>query len=203
MKPLLTFLLFNALTFPVIAQDYYLKGGFNYSTSRLNYNQTIAQVDTDMEFISGFNVGVGQSLKLKEKTAFDLEFSFSRKGNKPDPRLLGESDLKLNYWNLGSFFRLDLTSNLSLFAGPELGLLFPKPEDTKDRLNSFDLGLATGIRWRFVEKFAIDMRYVHGFLNTLKSDNFELALRVENGIQGLSDSQYRNSSFQFSIVHYP
>ena len=181
MKFLLTIALLTALFFTAAAQTHILvRGGFNYSTGRVYYNDVKQPVD----FIPGGNIG------LQLKTAFDGLLHFSPYIGYSSRGFLIKSDQNtdkirnlIHYIDIAPLLSVHIPANKTnkfvISAGPVAGFAIAGTEkktiagvtssskmkfSTTGNYGYFDFGLQAGMGYHF-KKFFVEAAYQYGFVS--------------------------------------
>jgi len=168
-----------------------LKFGFNISN--IIESKTADDIE-DFGELEAIHFGVVGNFPLASK--FELQAEFLAIGKGYDTRDAG-ADLQLlsNYIAAPILIKYKATPRISFLAGVESsyllstywanGLEFQNVSESFEGNRKFDLGLATGLAFRFAEKWSLDLRYTRGVL-LVDPDIFRVF----------------NRSFYFSIHRY-
>lgn len=158
-----------------------IKGGVNFS------NIYDTEVD-DNNVLTSFNAGLYATLPVGEILSIQPELLYSRKGGelKYDNAITeGTSQFKLNYIEVPVLFKVNITDNISVHAGPYFSYLIDAEvnndangeaidfEDKYDNddFNKFDVGISGGIGFDF-NSIGIGARYNYGFSTIGKEREF-------------------------------
>lgn len=130
-----------------------LKGGLNIS----NIHGSNESAYPNAKGKTSFHVGAFSQFSVTDFFSVQPEVLYSRQGfnsssNPGSAIKTGAIDTKLDYINVPVLFSFQVLDNISLQAGPMVGLLLTaKENDTetiKEQYNSFDYGGAAGIEGR-------------------------------------------------------
>ncbi|MES2574201.1 MAG: porin family protein [Bacteroidota bacterium] len=173
----LTLTTVNAQTNPPTTQtnsstgaQFGVKGGVNFSNI---YSEDV----DDNNVLTSFNAGVYATFPVGDILSIQPEVLYSRKGAKltyDNAFVTGETEFKLNYIEVPVLFKVNITENLNVHAGPYFAYLVDAQvknesdggdfEDNYDNddFNKFDVGISGGIglEFSFIE---IGARYNYGF----------------------------------------
>lgn len=159
-----------------------IKGGVNFS------NIYVEDVD-DNNVLTSFNAGVFANFPVGDILSLQPEILYSRKGAKltyDNDFGTGTSEFKLNYIEVPVLFKVNITDNLNVHAGPYFAYLIDAQEknnfdgviDTEDTdnydnddFNKFDVGISGGIELEF-SSIGIGARYNYGFSTIGKERDF-------------------------------
>ncbi len=167
-----------------------IKGGFNFST--------FAGADgLDVSRRISFNAGLMLESKLSNSISLQPEVVFSSQGSKVN---FGSEAIenRLDYLNLPILLRFYVSDGFSFDVGPQLGILVSakqgsssrKDIDIKSNYSGTDIGLATGINYKFVSGFNLSARYNFGLKNIINTNIYTSSDTIKNGV------------FQISIGYY-
>jgi opacity protein-like surface antigen len=110
----------------------------------------------------GFAIGGFAEIKVSDKFAVQPELMYSIQGAKSEG-----GSLELNYINIPVMGKFMVTEEISLQAGPQLGILMSATaksdaggsNDFKDQTKGIDFGLNFGAGYNIGEDMMIDLRY--------------------------------------------
>jgi opacity protein-like surface antigen len=110
----------------------------------------------------GFAIGGFAEIKVSDKFAVQPELMYSLQGAKYDG-----GSAELNYINIPVMAKYFVTEEISLQAGPQLGILMSATaksdgggsSDFKDQTKAIDFGLNFGAGYNIGEDMMIDLRY--------------------------------------------
>ncbi len=116
------------------------------------------------------HLGVYSIVSFDYFLKLQFDFIYSQQGHKSSS---GDGGLNLSYINIPMMARYEMSYNLNVHAGLQVGfLLSAKSEfldekfDVKDQFKTIDLGLPLGIGWDFMDKkFNANLRYTIGLSN--------------------------------------
>jgi hypothetical protein len=121
---------------------------------------------TGLESQKSYHAGLYSEFSLTEKFSIQPEILYNRKGFKSST-----IDTRLDYFNIPVLFSVRVLDNISLMAGPEIGVLMTVKESDKEVgkefYNSFDYGAAAGVEGH-LSIFRIGARYNRSFENIYK-----------------------------------
>jgi hypothetical protein len=171
--------------------EFGLDGGVNYAS----------QSGVKGGSLSEFNLGFYFDIKLKKEpwmihTGVIVKSNMGAAGIPPyslndatlDNLFAGGSvSRKMNYFNVPVLLKRKFKNNLYLEAGPQFGLLYNATDefmvtnngqdliykvDVRDRFHSLDAGLTTGIGYRLMKGYGINLgvRYYWGFVDIVKDN---------------------------------
>lgn len=186
------------LAFTVQAQDivYGAKAGINFAS--LN-----GDVESEASGRTSIHLGGFGEYMLTDQIGLQAELLYSAQGNKLDISSDGfteESTLKLTYLNIPLLGKYYFTENISVEAGPQIGLLlsaeneftftdsdFPEDNesgtvDIKDGLNGLDLAFAIGGTYKLDSGLSFSLRYNIGLSNI----NSEGSASAQNAVFQIS-----------------
>jgi len=169
MKLFKLFILTIAISFFIEKADcqtlFGVKGGGNLTNGVFEGSTT--------NYALNFHAGLVTQIHLANKIGLDIELLYSRKGWKiPNDALNYNERINLTYLNLPILFDYKIIEKLSVYAGPEFGY---KINETGNRAapvleyEKFDFGITFGTRYTLNSKLGIDLRYVYGFKDLVKS----------------------------------
>jgi opacity protein-like surface antigen len=173
-----------------------IKAGAN--VTNINLNKEYEDVfDTKAENRVGYQLGLIAQRELNENVFLRGEIYYTIKGYKYYQRDLDtEAKRAFNYIILPVFVGYNVIPNLSVFLGPQIGLLGAVNYKQKngDRVNvrhivdynNLDIGAGAGIAYKITPKIGMDIRYTYGFSSLSKyeirdgSMNYLSALEEKN-----------------------
>lgn len=167
---------------PGAGETYFgIKGGLNVSKI-LNSSKNV-----NSSWISGMHAGVYFGYVIADDFSIQPELLYSRQGGKGEVlRGKGEVLLRRDYINLPVMLHymlpVSMLSGFYLELGPQVGFVVNTqgrdlqgnklPSDDlksiKDNTKKFDFALAGGLGYHFNRNWNANVRYTHGFINTLK-----------------------------------
>lgn len=178
-----------------------IKGGVNFSNI---YSEDV----DDNNVLTSFNAGLFANFPVGDILSIQPEVLYSRKGAEltyNDDLISSTTQFKLNYIEVPVLFKVNITENLNVHAGPYFAYLVDAQvknetegiidsEDTddydNDDFNKFDVGISGGIGLE-LSSFEIGARYNYGFstigkdrdfagttINTLDGKNSNLSVYV-------------------------
>ncbi|RZJ71670.1 MAG: porin family protein [Flavobacterium sp.] len=150
------------------AQSFGIKAGVNFADLRGSDARGYGS-------ITSFHVGIVREISLFNAVSLQPELLFSTQGAER-----GSDELKLNYFTLPLILKI-YVSELSLEAGPQMGLLVGKSKDFDGDINTFDFGWAAGIGYEITGSLFAQARY-----------NW-------SAVSVVDDAQIKNSVFQLSL----
>lgn len=144
-----------------------IKAGVNMSSNTGNGMKGTLQ--------QGFDVGAFSEIKLAKKWAIHPELYYSHRSSERADNFMtyyvtegvanADKDIKLNYVSLPVLLSYNISSVLSIQAGPQLNWLFFEDDNLlkndRDAFKKTDLGIAGGVTLH-LEKFRIYGRYTQG-----------------------------------------
>ncbi len=169
------------LTLPFLmvqAQDvqFGAKAGLNFAILQPDLNDPTTR--------TAAHLGAVAEISLSEKLSIQPELLYSAQGTKDESD--DDEIVRLDYLTMPVLAKLYLTDNLSLEAGPQIGLLL-KAEveddgetiDIKDNTKSTDLGVVVGLGYKLGSGLNFGARYTLGSdVNDLEEDPDKFANRV-------------------------
>lgn len=142
-----------------------VKGGANLTKGIFDGSTT--------NYALNYHAGLISQIHLTNKIGLDIELLYSRKGWKiPNDALNHNERVNLTYLNLPILLNYKVIEKLSVYAGPEFGY---KINETGNKAapileyEKFDFGITFGARYTLYSKLGIDLRYVYGFKDLIKS----------------------------------
>lgn len=165
---------------PSFAQiKYGIKAGLNFS-SLTNMNNLDQELELELEFKTktSFYMGVMAEYRFSDFLGISPELVYSRQGVMTKNN--GETGYgRINYLNLPVMAKLYLTDDLSLDAGPQLGLRLngkdvykvdgsKQKDDVTSQYKTVDVNFAMGLTYNFGKIFA-QVRYNLGLTDTSTS----------------------------------
>ncbi|MEM9649530.1 MAG: porin family protein [Bacteroidota bacterium] len=148
-------------------------------------NFAIIQPDlNDPTTRTALHLGGVAEVSLSEKFSIQPELLFSAQGTKDESD--DDETVRLNYLNLPILAKFYVAENLSLEAGPQIGILL-KAEveddgetiDIKDNTKSTDLGIAFGLGYKLDNGLNFGARYTLGSdINDVDGDPDKFTNRV-------------------------
>lgn len=170
-----------ALIFPSLmiqAQDaqFGAKAGINFATLEPDLNDPATR--------TAIHVGAVAEISVLEKLSIQPELLFSAQGVKDESD--DDEIVRLDYVTLPVLAKFYVTDNLSLEAGPQLGLLLKaeveddgETTDIKNNTKSTDLGVAFGLGYKMDNGLNFGARYVLGSnVNDIEEDPDTFSNRV-------------------------
>ena len=153
-----------AFAFTTNAQEvtFGAKGGLNLST--------IVGDANNVSSIIGAHIGGMAEISLSEKFAVQPEVLFSMQGAKDD-----FGTLNMNYINVPVMAKYFVTEEISLEAGPQVGVLMSSKydgEDVKDFYSSTDFGFNFGAGYKMESGLNFSLRYNLGLSNINDDSNY-------------------------------
>ena len=127
-----------------------------------------------------YHLGIFGAAKFNENMGGQIELVFSHQGGKEDNSFTDNTVvINLSYLNLPVLFTYSPSSELSLFVGPQIGLLvgangnvkggqFEGKYDLKDRQSSLDVAFVVGAKYKLIEQLHADLRINLGLINAEK-----------------------------------
>lgn len=177
MKKLITFvfLFFIAIQFGFSQTHFGIKAGANIAN--MNFNNELQNVtNAENKDRIGYQVGIVAQREISSKVYLRSELFYSLKGYRlnDDQR----TTAGFNYINLPVLIGYKLSSDFSVFLGPQLGLLGPvyakdenngRSENLRNVIgyNKVDFGIGAGVNYTLASRISIDLRYNYGFNNIL------------------------------------
>jgi hypothetical protein len=149
------------------------KGGLNFST--------VTGDTTDPSILVGVHFGGMAEISISEKLAVQPEVLFSMQGSSYSKR----GNTQLNYLLLPVIGKYYIIENLSLEAGPHLGLLLSARdggENVKKHTSSTDVGFNIGAGYKLENNINFSLRYSIGLTNINNEGND----RINNAVLQLS-----------------
>lgn len=155
----------------------------------MNFSNIYVDNVDDNNVLTSFNAGVFANFPVGDILSLQPEILYSRKGAKliyDNDFGTGTSEFKLNYIEVPVLFKVNITDNLSVHAGPYFAYLVDAQEknnfegvidseDTQtydnDDFNKFDVGISGGIGLEF-SSIGIGARYNYGFSTIGKEREF-------------------------------
>ncbi len=142
---------------------------FSYSQGtsygiRIGYNISNLDFEPDATFENkhrnGFAFAGFADIGLTESLSLMTELQYSAQGGKEEP-------LRADYIQLPIQLRFNLSSDLTIGVGPQLGL---KTWKDNDGFSTFVFSGIGGIEYMITEELFIDARYSYGITNILDED---------------------------------
>ena len=178
--------LFVLVTITINAQKFGVKAGLNLANiSNISNNE---DVRTEMRL--GFQIGGIVEFEISDKLSFQPELLYSVQGGKYSYEVMGiktSGTEELNYINVPVMLKYYVIRNLSVLAGPQMGLLVSakhnyaisgaeaglgingsEEDNIKDEIKSMDLGLNFGVGYKYNRNLFFDARYNLGFSDVVK-----------------------------------
>lgn len=151
----------------------------------------------DKKYKPGYQFGIYFSTHINGSLDFTAELLYSNKGNAENYL---QENLQLNYLNLPMLLGYQLTDNLTLQFGPEMGYLLKANSYPSVRIGEIEFynkriefGMTAGVQITMLDYLDLGFRYAHGFTSTLDYVGGSLGPSFEEIIN------YKNRSFQVSI----
>jgi hypothetical protein len=165
-----------------------VSGGIRLGVNLANQKLEALGISVTPDSKLGLLGGLYLTANVTDKFAIQPELTFSSMGSK-DTSDGEEFVAKLNYLSLPVLLRYNITENINIHVGPQLGFLLSAKgevdgdsEDIKDQYKGIDFGAAVGLGVDF-GKFNGGLRYVAGLSNINdigEIDGFDLDLSVKN-----------------------
>ncbi|MBP0903594.1 porin family protein [Mariniflexile gromovii] len=169
-----------------------IKGGLNLATF------TGAE-DVDFSRIISFNLGIMLETKLSESISLQPEILLSAQGSKASIDSQS-ADNRLYYLNLPILLKFYTSDRFSFDIGPQLGILISAKQksssssstdnDIKTLFSDNDIGLITGISYKFVSGINFSARYNFGLKNIINTNLYSNENKLKNGVFQLSIGYY-------------
>lgn len=158
-----------------------LKGGLNIS----NIHGGNESAYPNAKGKTSFHVGAFSQFSVTDFFSIQPEVLYSRQGFSSDANpgstiKTGTVDNQLDYINVPVLFSFQVLDNISLQAGPMVGLLLTAKENNtetiKEQYNSFDYGAAAGIEGR-LSIARLGIRYNYGINDIYKAPRVSPEIR--------------------------
>jgi hypothetical protein len=149
----------------------------------------LANLTGDVEgnsMLAAAHVGGMAEISFSDKFAVQPEVLFSMQGASSD-----FGDLNLNYINIPIMAKYFVTEEISLEAGPQIGLLMSAKadgEDVKDFYSGTDFGLNIGAGYKMESGLNFGLRYGIGMSNIIDAEG--------------SEADVKNSNIQVSVGYF-
>ena len=141
------------------------------------------------ESTTGFNLGFYLNKKFKDKLAYQLELSYSKRGMYNNYENLKAN---LDYLTSSHFINVFPESELSFLLGVEASLLQNQENWGELSIGEYDVGGVGGVSYKLpLTGVSISARYSHGFANVTSVD-----------LLG-SSRNYRNRTFNIALQYEP
>ncbi|WP_299826410.1 porin family protein [uncultured Pontibacter sp.] len=141
-----------------------LKGGVNFA----EINGSDKAMLGDIDGYTSFHAGIFAQLALSNFFSIQSELLYSRKGYERT-----DSTFRFDYLELPVLAVFNLTDNISIHLGPQIGTMVSAKQEGKevnlDRFNTFDYGVAAGLEAR-ISRFRLGGRYNLGFADVIKTN---------------------------------
>ncbi|WP_264537135.1 porin family protein [Flavobacterium sp. N1736] len=162
---------------------------------------------------TGFRAGVMVEIPMSKNFSLQPELLYSQQGTKvsfSDQDVTNsnyKSTIKLNYLNIPVMLKYYVIKDLSLQAGPQIGILLKANNKYKDNflgyenqesfnLKEYSSGIDTsvnfGLGYQFKDKFYTDLRYNLSYSNVFKKGD----------INHFIDNDMKNRVFQITIGYF-
>jgi len=149
------------------------KAGSNFAT--VTGNTSYPSILVGIHFGGMAEVTINKQLAVQPEVLFSMQgATYSRKG-----------DTQLNYLLLPVIGKYYIIENLSLEAGPHLGLLLSakdEGENIKKHISATDVGFNIGVCYKLKNKINIGLRYSIGLTNINDDDS----AKINNAVLQLS-----------------
>jgi len=149
------------------------KAGLNFAT--VTGNVSDRSILVGVHFGGMAEVSINKQLAVQPEVLFSMQgTSYSKKGN-----------TQLNYLLLPVIGKYYIIENLSLEAGPQLGVLLSARdggENAKKNISSTDIGFNIGAGYKLDNKFNFGIRYSIGLTNINNNGNS----KINNAVLQLS-----------------
>jgi len=130
----------------------------------LNLSSITGKTNEQKGFFPGGHFGILVEIPISSKISFQPELMYSAQGyNSKNKGLVPTA-----YINMPLMGKYYLSEKFSLEAGPQIGFL---PEKTNDTFNAIDFGFNFGISYKFNNNFNCGLRYNVGLNNTNTVEN--------------------------------
>ncbi|PHS07965.1 MAG: hypothetical protein COA88_07585 [Kordia sp.] len=136
----------------------------------LNMANLVGDVE-DNSMLIGAHVGGMVEISFSDKFAVQPELLFSIQGTKDD-----DASFNLNYINVPVMAKYFVTEEISIEAGPQVGLLMSAKydgEDANDGLSTIDFGLNFGAGYKMESGLNFALRYNLGLSNVYDFEGFD------------------------------
>lgn len=141
--------------------------------------------------MTGIHLGLLAEIPLSNRFSIQPEVLYSTQGTSADVIMLGSGpknvEFKLDYIQLPILAKIYLTESISIEAGPSFNFLVNE-EIGGEKTNygsDFEFSGAIGASYKFRGGFFAGARYITGFSDALKKENYT--------------DTYKNSAFQLGI----
>lgn len=155
-----------------------IKGGVNFANVHGSDKDKYGSVNSH----TSFHAGVYAQFSVSEFFSVQPELLYSRKGFERQ-----DSVYRLDYLDVPILAVFNITDNLSVHLGPQVGVMMSAKVEEKEidlePYNTFDYGAAAGIEGR-ISRFRLGTRYVHSFGDLRKENNSGNSINedVKNGV---------------------
>ncbi|MFD1184575.1 porin family protein [Pontibacter rugosus] len=143
-----------------------IKGGVNFA----NVHGSDADRYGSTDNLTSFHAGIFAQFGVSEVFSVQPELLYTRRGFERQ-----DSVFRFDYLELPILAVFNISDNFSAHLGPQVGIMMStKQEDQEVNLepyNTFDYGFAAGLEGKFLERFRLGARYVHGFADLRKEDD--------------------------------
>ena len=157
-----------------------VKGGVNFATLRGNDKDVLG----DFSGLTTFHAGIYTQFSLGNTFSIQPEALYSRKGIERN-----DSTFRFDYLEVPILAVFNITENVSVHLGPQIGILMSAKEDDKEvsiePMNTFAYGVAAGAEAR-LSIFRLGARYNLGMED----------LRKENDLGQSINQNIRHGVFQ-------
>lgn len=209
MKNSTLFILIAFLTITTLKAQSEFRWG---AKSGVNFASISGDFSEQFDGRTGIHLGVLAELPLLKRIALQPEILYSSQGAKRDMRP-GDGPLvvsKINYITVPVMAKYYISDKLSIMAGPQFGFLVSAKnestgsglengntatteEDTKDAINTLELGVGVGLEYRLPFNLFLQARYIVG-LSNVNDDSVSEVL----GSFYFANVESRNRVFQLS-----
>jgi hypothetical protein len=155
-----------------------IKGGANFASVHGSDKDRLGSVSGH----TNFHAGAFAQFAFSDFFSLQPEVLFSRKGYER-----ADSSFRLNYFDVPVLAVFNITDNVSVHLGPQVGVMISAKEEGKETnlkpYNTFDYGAAAGLEAR-LSRFRLGTRYVHGFADLRKENEAGQSINedIKNGV---------------------
>ncbi|OKL41046.1 porin family protein [Pontibacter flavimaris] len=156
-----------------------IKGGVNFASVHGSDKDKFGATSSH----TSFHAGVFAQFGISNFFSLQPELLYTRKGYERQ-----DSVFRLDYLEVPVLAVFNISRNLSVHLGPQVGVMMSVKEEDKEvdlePYNSFDYGLAAGLEGSLMERFRVGTRYVHGLGDLRKQDDSgsNIDERIKNGV---------------------
>ena len=152
-----------------------IKSGINFSTLRISGSSSST---LDAKWKTGFVAGAFVKIPVAANFAIQPEFLYSSMGGHIKSTIASEDRYRLNYFSIPVLAKIKICKKFMAVAGPQVDMMIEAKKynadgysKVTDDFEDHDLLLTGGIECWPLTCISITARYIHGFVDIVKSSS--------------------------------